>query len=740
MAEITGLIEEIVFRNEDNGFSVVEIRDEDTNSIVTAVGSFPFLSIGERVRLTGEWVRHPEYGRQLKMETYVTVAPSTLTGMENYLASGLIKGVGPSTARKLIEHFGLDVLDVIQFSPSRLTEVEGIGETRAALIASSFAEQREIREVMLFLQAYRISTAMAFKIYKSYGSDTIGLIKQNPYRLAEDIEGIGFRTADAIAARLGIDPNSMDRAAAGIRYVLAQAASDGHTYLPKAELVDKAARLLLVDKALVENALVQLAVNQAVVMEDPGDGVLVYLAPLYRAEANTARLLSSLAAAGTSVRFGDIDKEIREFERRHHIELADRQKEAVIQVMENGIVVITGGPGTGKTTTINCIISLLVQKGLKFELAAPTGRAAKRMTEATGYEAKTIHRLLEYVYSEGDGGSFQKNEENPIKADAIIIDEMSMVDILLMHNLLKATIPGTRLVLAGDVDQLPSVGPGNVLKDIINSGTVTVVKLTEIFRQARESMIVVNAHRINRGELPLLNVKDKDFFFDRRENAEDLPEVLKDLVVRRLPGYNNYDPATDIQVLVPMRKGVAGVHNLNLELQSALNPPSPDKNEKRVGETIFRQYDKVMQIKNNYSLKWSRVKDGEVLYEGEGVFNGDMGIIQQIDHEVQTLSVLFDDDRLAVYDFSQLDELEPAYAITIHKSQGSEFPVVIIPLVYGPPMLMTRNLLYTAVTRAKELVVIVGREEIISRMVNNNHIEKRYSLLDKRLKAYCIRF
>lgn len=481
MAEITGLIEEIVFRNEDNGFSVVEIRDEDTNSIVTAVGSFPFLSIGERVRLTGEWVRHPEYGRQLKMETYVTVAPSTLTGMENYLASGLIKGVGPSTARKLIEHFGLDVLDVIQFSPSRLTEVEGIGETRAALIASSFAEQREIREVMLFLQAYRISTAMAFKIYKSYGSDTIGLIKQNPYRLAEDIEGIGFRTADAIAARLGIDPNSMDRAAAGIRYVLAQAASDGHTYLPKAELVDKAARLLLVDKALVENALVQLAVNQAVVMEDPGDGVLVYLAPLYRAEANTARLLSSLAAAGTSVRFGDIDKEIREFERRHHIELADRQKEAVIQVMENGIVVITGGPGTGKTTTINCIISLLVQKGLKFELAAPTGRAAKRMTEATGYEAKTIHRLLEYVYSEGDGGSFQKNEENPIKADAIIIDEMSMVDILLMHNLLKATIPGTRLVLAGDVDQLPSVGPGNVLKDIINSGTVTVVKLTEIF-------------------------------------------------------------------------------------------------------------------------------------------------------------------------------------------------------------------------------------------------------------------
>jgi len=362
------------------------------------------------------------------------------------------------------------------------------------------------------------------------------------------------------------------------------------------------------------------------------------------------------------------------------------------------------------------------------------------MTEATGYEAKTIHRLLEYVYSDDDGGSFQRNEENPIKTDAIIIDEMSMVDILLIYNLLKATVPGTRLVLAGDVDQLPSVGPGNVLKDIINSGTVTVVKLSEIFRQARESMIVVNAHRINQGELPLLNVKDKDFFFDRRENPEDLPEVLKDLVVRRLPGYGSYDPATDIQVLVPMRKGVAGVHNLNIQLQSALNPPSPDKSEKRVGEIIFRQYDKVMQIKNNYSLKWSKLKAREVLYEGEGVFNGDMGIIQHIDYEEQTLSVLFDDDRLAVYDFGQLDELEPAYAITIHKSQGSEFPVVIIPLVYGPPMLMTRNLLYTAVTRAKELVVIVGKEEIISRMVNNNHIEKRYSGLDRRLKAYSLRF
>ncbi|MGI6569491.1 MAG: ATP-dependent RecD-like DNA helicase [Caldicoprobacterales bacterium] len=734
MAEVIGIVEDIIFRNEENGFSVVEIREEGTDNIITAVGNFPFISHGERVRLEGEWTTHRDYGRQLKMVTYSSAAPSSLAGMESYLASGLIKGVGSATAQKLIQHFGLDVLDIIQFNPQRLTEVEGIGQTRADMIASSFSEQKEIREVMIFLQSYGITTAYALKIYKAYGGNTIRLVRENPYRLAEDIIGIGFKTADRIARSMGVDLNSPYRIMAGIRYILGMAASEGHTCLPREELLKKAVSLLAVDPSLTENALISLAVSQALVMEETDHCIMVYLAGYYQAEAGTARMLMDLAADRSIRQFKDLEYKIRRFEEKNQISLADQQREAVIQAMQHGVTVITGGPGTGKTTAINCIIDLLEEEGLKAELAAPTGRAAKRMTEATGREAKTIHRLLEYGFGDESEDAFQRNEDNPIKADAVIIDEMSMVDILLIYHLLKALVPGTRLIMAGDADQLPSVGPGNVLRDIIQSNVIPVIHLTEIFRQAQESMIIVNAHRINRGEQPLLNVKNKDFFFDKRHDAVEVLRTLEELVVSRLPGFGGYHSLRDIQIMAPMRKGITGVNNLNIELQKKLNPPAPCKKEKSYGEFIFRQGDKVMQVKNNYRLEWSRHGDDGMALEGEGVFNGDVGYIQDIDPEEQTLTVLFDDDKTVVYEFSQLDELELSYAISIHKSQGSEFPVVIIPLVSGPPMLMTRNLLYTGVTRAREMVVLVGRENLIHRMVDNNHIARRYSCLKDRLK------
>lgn len=734
MAEVIGIIEDIVFRNEENGFSVVGIREEGTQVIVTCVGNFPFINQGERVRLEGDWTTHPDYGEQLKMVTYSSAAPTTINGMESYLASGLIRGVRASTARKLVQHFGEDVLDIIQFNPQRLTEVDGIGESRAEMIASSFSEQKEVREVMIFLQSYGITTAYALKIYKAYGGNTINVVRENPYRLAEDVIGIGFKTADRIAKTMGVDSNSPYRVAAGIKYVLSNAASQGHTYLPKEELLKRANQLLGVESSLVDNGLTNLMLSRTLVMEKKEDHTAIYLAGFYQAESGAARILRDLATDQNVKQFDKVEKKIDRFEKDNQITLAEQQREAVRQAMQYGVIVITGGPGTGKTTIINCMIDLLSAEGLKVELAAPTGRAAKRMTEATHQEAKTIHRLLEYGYGEEHEEAFQRDEDDPIKADVVIIDEMSMVDISLEYYLLKAIIQGTRLIMVGDVDQLPSVGPGNVLRDIIQSNVLPVIKLTEIFRQAEESMIIVNAHRINRGEMPMLNVKEKDFFIDKQDSAEDILKTLDDLITKRLPGYGEYHPLQDIQIMAPMRKGVMGVNNLNVELQKVLNPPASNKKEKAYGETIFRQGDKVMQIKNNYKLEWTRTEQNGETYEGEGIFNGDMGFIQDIDKEDQTLTILFDDDKTVVYEFSQLDELELSYAITIHKSQGSEFPVVVIPLVSGPPMLMTRNLLYTAVTRAKELVVLVGREHVIRRMVENNHIAKRYSSLDERLQ------
>ncbi|SFQ03034.1 SF1B family DNA helicase RecD2 [Caldicoprobacter faecalis] len=726
MVEITGIIEEVVFRNEDNGFTVIEVRDESSRALVTAVGSLPYANAGEKVHIVGEWTMHPDYGQQLKIHAMKSVVPSTLDGMEKYLASGLIKGVGPSTAKKLIERFGMDVLNVIEFSPERLTEVEGIGPARAEMIAASYAEHREIREVMMFLQSYGITTTYAIKIYKMYGNDAIGIIKENPYRLADEVTGIGFKTADRIAQNMGVAFDSPYRIAAGIKYVLSQAAADGHTYLPRDILVEQASLLLGVDKSLVENAIISLAVQQSVFIENIEGQTAVYLAPFYYAEVGVCRRLVELSMVDVNPGAFDIEEMLRKFQKEEGILLALKQREAVIEALSNGVTVITGGPGTGKTTIINCIIKLMEQQGMTVVLAAPTGRAAKRMTETTGREARTIHRLLEYSYSD-EGPYFQKDEDDPILADAVIIDEVSMVDVLLMNHLLKAIVPGTRLILVGDVDQLPSVGPGNVLKDIISSGIIKVVRLTEIFRQAQESMIVLNAHRINQGHMPYLNVKGGDFFFSRRETPQQILNTVLELICRRLPAFADYNPLRDIQVLVPMRKGAIGVNNLNNELQRVLNPPSAEKQEKLFRNILFREGDKVMQIKNNYRTPWKRKVHGMVVEEGEGVFNGDIGYIAAIDHEEQSMTVIFDDDKEVVYDFSQLDELELAYAISIHKSQGSEFPVVIIPLAWGPPMLMTRNLLYTAVTRAREMVIIVGRERAIEAMVRNDYVEKRYS-------------
>lgn len=729
MVEITGIIENIVFRNESNGFTVVDIHEDESGDLITAVGILPFANEGERVRIGGEWTVHPDYGEQIKIERFNVETPSTEDAMERYLASGLIKGIGPSTARKLIEKFGTDILDIMQYNPDKLTEVPGIGPKKAQTIATSFAEQMEIKEVMMYLQAYGISTAFSVKIYKKYGNDTISLIEENPYRLASEVEGIGFKTADRIAQTMGISFDSPYRIAAGTQYVLSQAANDGHTYLPKDELIHEASNILAVASELVEQAIVSMAIEQSIFVERIDDIEAVYLAPFYRAELGVCRRLIKLATVDLSSDIDNIDAELKKFQREEGIIFAGKQREAIIESLSNGALVITGGPGTGKTTTINCIIELFEKRGLEVSLAAPTGRAAKRMTETTGREAKTIHRLLEYGGAEGQG-YFQKDEDDPLKCDVMVVDEMSMVDILLMNNLLKAIVPGTRLIMVGDSDQLPSVGPGNVLRDIIDSGIVKVVRLDEIFRQAGESMIVLNAHRINRGEYPHLNVREQDFFFDRREEVDDILDTIIDLTLNRLPGFVPLEPTKDIQILTPMRKGKVGVNNLNTVLQGVLNPPSHDKVQRKFRDIIFREGDKVMQIRNNYNMEWTVRIGDSVIEEGEGIFNGDVGFIDDIDLEDSKLTVIFEDNKEVEYDFSQLDELELAYAISIHKSQGSEFPAVLIPIAWGPPMLMTRNLLYTAITRARELVVLVGRERVLNKMVDNNYIAKRYSGLD----------
>lgn len=733
MDEVQGTIYDVVFRNEQNGYTVLEL--EQDKELHTLVGYFSFLNLGEIIKAYGSWVQHPDYGNQFKVETYTTVTPATINGIEKYLASGLIPGIGPHTAKKLVERFGLDTLDIIQYNPDRLIEVDGIGQKKAEKICEAFQEQKELKDIMMFLEQYGIGAAYAVRIYKTYGGNTINEIKENPYKLADDVFGIGFKMADRVALSMGISKSSEYRISSGTRYVLNQYHGNGHTFVPQEELVKSAAALLEVDETNIEDTIVRLSIDKKLVVENVGDIRGVYSVPFFKAESGTARRLMQLLYFKIPPMDVDIDSEITEVERSEGIELAEMQKSAVREALTQGILVITGGPGTGKTTTIKTIINLFEKHGLNVMLAAPTGRAAKRMQEATGRDAKTIHRLLEFGYGDSDEEMFfQKNEESPLECDVIIVDEVSMIDILLMNNLLKALAEGTRVILVGDVDQLPSVGPGNVLRDIIESGVLPVVRLDEIFRQAESSMIVVNAHKINRGEAPIISSQNGDFFLMRRESQEAIVSTIIELCKERLPKYTGLDYYEGIQVLSPMKKGLCGVLNLNQELQNALNPKADNKNEKTYRETVYRVGDKVMQIKNNYKMKWQSIANCEK--EGEGVFNGDLGTIVEIDNEDQYLNVIFDKERMVKYDFSMLDELEHAYALTVHKSQGSEFPVLVMPLTFGPPMLMTRNLLYTGLTRAKSMVVLVGKERFLQQMVNNNHIATRHSGLRGRLDKW----
>lgn len=732
MVEIEGLVENIVYKNDENGYTVAKIRYN--KDVIPVVGYVPYLNEGQRVRIQGEWVTHQTFGQQIKVESCEEILPSSIEGIEKYLASGLIPGIGPVTAKKIVDKFGEDSLDILEMNPGKLTEVEGIGEKKATAIAEALQEQRELRQVMIFLQGHGISTNQGIKIFKKYGAESIRTVKENPYKLCDDISGIGFKTADKIARNMGMDMSSPWRIKAGLKYVLSICTANGHTYLPKLELLDECAKLLNVPGDIIEDSLVSLVTSKQAILEPMDSYTAVYLSSIYFSELGVAKKLIELSLFNEDEKFEDIEKEIEEYEKENGITFAEEQRKAIIEGVKNGVCIITGGPGTGKTTIIKCIIKLIEKRGLDVTLAAPTGRAAKRMTETTGYEAKTIHRLLEMEYIPTENGPvFAKDELNPIETDVMIIDETSMVDIILAYSLLKALALGTRLIMVGDVDQLPSVGPGNVLRDIIESGAVSVVKLNRIFRQSNESLIAYNAHLINRGEMPLLNEREKDFFFIQKGNPNDIVEEILQLIDHRLPSYKNgFNPMTDIQVLSPMRKGEAGIYNLNIKMQYILNPPSSQKSEKQFKDYLLREGDKVMQIKNNYTLEWESLADGGET-KGTGVFNGDIGFVKEIDNENQRVVIVFDDEKKVEYDFTNLDELELAYAITIHKSQGSEFKVVVIPVSFGPPMLMTRNLIYTGVTRAKELIVLVGMRKSLYSMINNNTIAKRYSGLKNRI-------
>ena len=722
--QLEAVIEDTVFRNEENGYSVVEARVGRDK--VTVVGTLPALAPGEQVLLSGGWVEHPQYGRQWKATACEIRKPTTLLGIERYLGSGLIHGLGPSTAKLLVQEFGKHTLDILSEHPERLTEVPGIGRKRAQQLAKSFQEQYGAREAMVFLQSYGVSASLAVKISRRYGAEAQQKIRENPYRLIDDIEGVGFLTADRIALSLGIPMDSEYRLRAGIKYVLQEAAAgEGHTYLPRATLLQRAAAGLRVSGELLTHQLDALLFSREVVaMEVEGEDCLL-LSLYFYAEKEIARYLKLLMGAAQTAVLPALQRQIQDFERENRIQFSENQRRAVSEAVQQGLMVITGGPGTGKTTIINCILSLL---GKNVLLAAPTGRAAKRMSEATGHEAKTIHRLLEFA---GDEGKFLRDEQNPLDCACLIVDEMSMVDVFLMRSLLRALRPGAKLIMVGDADQLPSVGAGNVLGDILKSGVIPTVRLTDIFRQSEESLIVVNAHRINHGEAPVLNQKGSDFFFERRPTPDAAAEAIVGLCAQRLPAFlHSQDPVRDIQVLSPTKKAGAGVKQLNALLQAALNPPQRGKPEIQYGETAFRTGDKVMHIKNNYQLAW-KADDGT---EGAGVFNGDVGFVSHVDTQDRLVTVRYDDERTVEYDYQQLEELDLAYCLSVHKSQGSEFPCVVMPVVGGPPRLLTRNLFYTALTRARKLVVLVGKEEAIAAMVKNDHIAARYTTLLQRLR------
>ena len=733
MITLNGYIEKIVYRNEDNGYTVFSVMCDGEE--ITGVGTFSYIVEGERVELHGEYTEHTMYGEQFKVSELIEKEPEDLLSITRYLGSGAIKGIGAVMAEKIVRKFGEDTFRIIEEEPERLAEIKGISQKKAMEISAQVEAKKDMRKAMIFLSGYGISLNLAIKIYNRYGAEIYNVIRENPYRMADDIDGVGFKIADEIARRVGISSDSDFRIKSGIVYVLQNATGNGHVFLPEKTLIDNTSQLLSVSIEAVEKFLMDLQLEKKVVVKEyEKEGRVVYAASLYYMELNIAAMLKRL-----NVRMGADEAQVmhrlEKIEKNEEIELDPIQREAVLESTLNGLLVVTGGPGTGKTTTINTIIKFFESEEMDILLAAPTGRAAKRMTEATGYEAQTIHRMLE-VSGAPDAetkGRFERNEQNPLEADVIIIDEMSMVDMFLMDALLKAIIPGTRLILVGDVNQLPSVGPGNILRDVIHSDRFKTVRLTKIFRQAGESGIVVNAHKINKGQKVMLDNSMKDFLFMKRNDADVIISVALTLIRDKLPKYVNAS-MQEIQVLTPMRKGLLGVERLNTILQEYLNPPSEKKREKETSSGIFREGDKVMQIKNDYQLEWEiRNRYNLATASGMGVFNGDTGIIKNINTYAETLEVEYDEHRMVTYTFKQLDELELAYATTIHKSQGSEYPAVIIPLLTGPRPLMNRNLLYTAVTRAKKCACIVGSDDTFDMMVANESEQKRYSGLEYKI-------
>ena len=736
MEVVTGYVEHIVFRNEENGYTVFRLENDDGE--ITCVGNFNFISEGEMMELRGEYTNHNVYGLQLKVSSHTLKEPEDVVSIERYLGSGAIKGVGQALAGRIVKKFREDTFRIIEEEPERLAEIKGISERKAREIAEQVEEKKDMRKAMIYLQKYGISNRLAAKIYQRYGMDVYKVLEENPYQLADSIEGIGFKTADEIAARIGIHTDSDYRIKSGLFYTLQQAVSEGHVYLPQEELLRRAGILLEVEIKDMEKHVMDLCIERKTVMKEYEGEIRVYPAHYYYLELNTAKMLYDLDI-DCDMPEDLMESRLRKVEESEKIELDPMQHRAVIESIKHGLLVLTGGPGTGKTTTINTMIRFFDSEGMSILLAAPTGRAAKRMTEATGYEAQTIHRLLEVNVNpeeEDSIGGFLRNRQNPLEADVIIIDEMSMVDLPLMHALLSAVVPGTRLVLVGDVDQLPSVGPGSVLKDIIASQRFPVVTLTRIFRQAGESDIVVNAHKINAGEPVILDNKSRDFFFLRRQDADTIIGVVIMLIQKKLPGYVHAHP-NEIQVMTPTRKGLLGVERLNGILQRYLNPPQKGRTEREINGRLFRVGDKVMQIKNNYQLEWEvSTKFGLTVDKGTGIFNGDMGIITEINEYTETLEVEFDESRKVKYSFDMTEELELAYAITVHKSQGSEYPAVIIPLLAGPKLLYTRNLLYTAVTRARKCLTIVGSDAVFQEMIQNKNEQARYTSLADRIREF----
>lgn len=733
---VTGYVGHIVFRNEENGYTVFHLENDDGE--VTCVGNFNFISEGELMELTGEYVNHNVYGTQFKVASHVVKEPEDVVSIERYLGSGAIKGIGAALAARIVRRFKEDTFRIIEEEPERLAEIKGISERKAREIAEQVEGKKDIRKAMIYLQKFGISTKLAAKIYQYYGMRVYKVLEENPYQLADNIEGVGFKTADEIASRIGIHTDSDYRIKSGLFYTLQQAVGEGHIYLPQDVLMRRAGALLEVEIQDIEKHVMDLCIEKKTVLKERDGEIRIYPAHYYYMELNTAKMLHDLNI-DCDMPEDLMERRLKQVENTEQIELDAMQHRAVIESIKHGLLILTGGPGTGKTTTINTMIRFFESEGMSILLAAPTGRAAKRMTEAAGYEAQTIHRLLEVNVNpeETDSvGGFMRNRQNPLDADVVIIDEMSMVDLPLMHALLSAVVPGTRLILVGDVDQLPSVGPGSVLRDIIASGCFPVVTLTRIFRQAGESDIVVNAHKINAGEPVVLDNKSRDFFFLKRKDADTIIGVAIMLIQKKLPRYVNAQPS-EIQVMTPTRKGLLGVERLNTILQHYLNPESPDKAEQEINGRLFREGDKVMQIKNNYQLEWEvTTKFGLAVDKGTGVFNGDMGVITEVNKYTETIEVEFDESRKVKYGFDMTEELELAYAITVHKSQGSEYPAVIIPLLPGPRLLYNRNLLYTAVTRAKKCLTIIGSDTVFQEMIQNKNEQARYTSLAERIREF----